>query len=127
MATFSDAELDYLTGERRLGRLATVDADGLPHVVPVGMWRYNAQLGTIDITGANFAASRKFRNVQDNPRAAFVVDDMASIQPWRPRFIMVRGRAEAIEQTPDGARPLIRLFADKIVSLGLEPEAGPAR
>jgi PPOX class F420-dependent enzyme/OxyR family protein len=126
MATFSDAELDYLVGERRLGRLATADADGLPHVVPVGMWRYNPQLGTIDITGADFAASRKFRNVQDNPRAAFVVDDMASIEPWRPRFIMVRGRAEAIERTPDGDRPLIRIFADKIVSLGLDPEAAPA-
>jgi PPOX class F420-dependent enzyme/OxyR family protein len=125
MAMFSDAELDYLNGERRLGRLATADADGLPHVVPVGMWRYNPRLGTIDVTGADFAASRKFRNVQENPRAAFVVDDMASIDPWRPRFIMVRGRAEAIEQTPDAGRPLIRLFADKIVSLGLDPAAAP--
>ena len=37
MATFSPAELDYLTSERRLGRLATADADGHLHVVPVGI------------------------------------------------------------------------------------------
>ena len=34
LASFWDAELNYLNGERRLGRLATADADGLPHVVP---------------------------------------------------------------------------------------------
>ena len=39
MSAFSPAELAYLTGERRLGRLATVGADGMPHVVPVG-WTY---------------------------------------------------------------------------------------
>jgi pyridoxamine 5'-phosphate oxidase family protein len=127
LASFSDAELNYLNGERRLGRLATADADGLPHVVPVGMWRYNHQLGTIDVTGADFAASRRFRNVQENPKAAFVVDDMASIDPWRPRFVMVRGRAEAIDRTPDGGRALIRLFADTIVSMGLERTAAPEK
>jgi pyridoxamine 5'-phosphate oxidase family protein len=126
MATFSDAELDYLNGERRLGRLATADADGLPHVVPVGMWRYNPRLGTIDVTGADFAASRKFRNVQETHRAAFVVDDMASVDPWRPRGILVRGRAEAIDRTTNGGRPLIRIFADAVVSWGLEPQPVPA-
>jgi PPOX class F420-dependent enzyme/OxyR family protein len=125
MASFSDAELNYLNGERRLGRLATADAAGLPHVVPVGMWRYNRLLGTIDITGAEFAASRKFRNVQENPKAAFVVDDLASIDPWRPRFVMIRGRAEAIDGTSEGGRPLVRIFTDTIVSWGLEPAAAP--
>jgi pyridoxamine 5'-phosphate oxidase family protein len=125
MASFSDAELNYLNGERRLGRLATADADGLPHVVPVGMWRYNPQLGTIDITGADFASSRKFRNVQENPKAAFVVDDLASTDPWRPRFVMIRGRAEPIDRTSEGGRPLVRIFTDAIVSWGLEPAAAP--
>lgn len=36
MSAFSDAELAYLTGERRLARIATVGKDGTPHVVPVG-------------------------------------------------------------------------------------------
>jgi pyridoxamine 5'-phosphate oxidase family protein len=116
MPAFSAAELAYLTGERRLGRLATSDADGLPHVVPVG-WRYNPDTDTIDVGGRNFAASKKFRNVRTNPKAAFVVDDMASTDPWRPRSVMVQGRAEAIDR--DGEQ-LIRITPDKIVSWGLE-------
>lgn len=121
MATFSDAELDYLLGERRLARLATVDPSGLPHVVPVG-WSYNAELGTIDVSGRNFAASRKFRNVRANPKAALVVDDV--LPPWRPRSVMVQGRAEAVDP-PDGdpgAQALIRIFPDRILSWGLEAD-----
>ncbi|MEO8750606.1 MAG: pyridoxamine 5'-phosphate oxidase family protein, partial [Allobranchiibius sp.] len=68
-AKFSPEELAYLLDERRLGRLATADATGDPHVVPVG-WSYNRDIGTIDISGHNFAATRKYRNVQANPRAA---------------------------------------------------------
>jgi len=123
MATFSPAELEYLTGERRLGRLATADASGLPHVVPVG-WRYNPDTGTIDVSGRNFAASKKFRNVLANPRAAFVVDDLASTNPWHPRSVMVQGRAEAILPPESGDEAMIRITPDKISSWGLEADAG---
>ena len=40
MSAFTEEELGYLLGERRLARLATVDKDDTPHVAPVG-WRYN--------------------------------------------------------------------------------------
>src|SRR3982074_1502490 len=103
-------ELEYLTGgqqpgERRLGRRATVQGDGLPHVVPVG-WRYNADLGTIDISGLNFAATKKFRNVAANPKVAFIVDDV--LPPWRPRSVMIQGSAEALEASGSG-EALIRI------------------
>ena len=39
MSVFTDKELDYLNGQR-LGRIATVGADGQPHVVPTS-FRYN--------------------------------------------------------------------------------------
>ncbi len=125
MTSFSAAELDYLLGERRLGRLATVDETGLPHVVPVG-WRYNRELDTIDITGRNFAATRKFRNVRENPKAAFVVDDV--LPPWRPRSVMVQGRAQALEFPKNagagGGGAMIRIIPDKVVSWGLEASDG---
>ena len=117
MAEFKASELDYLSSERRLGRLATVDASGLPHVVPVGMWRHNPELGTIDVSGRGIAQTKKFRNVRAHPKAAFVVDDLASVDPWRPRSVMVRGRAEAVESTTDEA--VIRIIPDKINSWGL--------
>lgn len=127
MASFSAAELDYLQSEKRLGRLATVDATGLPHVVPVG-WRYNSELGTIDISGRNFAATKKFRNVRANSKAAFLVDDV--LPPWRPRSVMVQGQAEAVEastgggEESEGAAAMIRIIPDKIVSWGLEASEG---
>ena len=48
MSVFTEAELRYLTGGRQLGRIATVGADGTPHVVPVG-WIYNAARDAIDV------------------------------------------------------------------------------
>jgi pyridoxamine 5'-phosphate oxidase family protein len=56
------------------------------------------------------ASSQKFRNVSDNGRVAFVVDDLASIDPWRVRCVEIRGRAEAINASAspsDGARRVI--------------------
>jgi pyridoxamine 5'-phosphate oxidase family protein len=115
MAAFAEPELAYLNGgHRRLGRLATVGADGTPHVVPVG-YRYNTEHDTIDIGGHDFARSKKYRDVQRTGRAALVVDDLASVDPWRPRGIEVRGRAEAL----GGERPLIRIRPDRVVSWGL--------
>ena len=71
MSVFSDAELAYLA-QGKLGRLATIDAGGMPHVVPLG-WRYNSALDTIDIGGRDFARTRKFHNAQSNPNVALVI------------------------------------------------------
>src|SRR5258708_29633349 len=85
------AEIDYLEVQQ-LGRLATIQPDGSPQVKPVG-FRYNPELATIDIGGFRMSASQKFRNVSRDGRAALVVDDIASTQPWRGRFLCSRGRA----------------------------------
>jgi pyridoxamine 5'-phosphate oxidase family protein len=125
MSAFSDAELTYLQRERKLGRIATVDADGVPHVVPVG-WSYNPELDTIDVGGHDLARTRKFRNVEAHPYAAFVVDDV--LPPWRPRAVQVRGPAEAIAAvpSPDGgaARAIIRITPARVTSWGLESVDG---
>ncbi len=114
MSAFSEVELDYLTEDRRLGRLATVGPDGTPHVVPVGL-SYNPRHDSIDVGGRDFERSKKYRDVKRSGRAAIVVDDLASVDPWRPRGVEVRGRAEALT-TP---RPLIRIHPDRIVSWGI--------
>jgi pyridoxamine 5'-phosphate oxidase family protein len=123
MSHFTPAEIAYLQSQR-LGRLATVGPDGQPHVVPVG-FRYNPELDTIDIGGHDFAKRKKYRDVQGNPRVAFVVDDLASISPWRPRMIEIRGVAEVVaaggEQViPGFDREMFRLRPHRIVSLGIE-------
>src|SRR3982751_2429440 len=110
------AELDYLAGGHQLGRIATVGADGTPHVVPVA-WIYNAARDTIDVGGHELELSKKFRDVARTGRAAIVIDDLASTDPWRPRGIEIRGRGEAITIPT----PLIRVHPERIVSWGLGP------
>jgi pyridoxamine 5'-phosphate oxidase family protein len=119
MSAFTDNELEYLTQRDpgRLARIATVGKDGTPHVVPVG-WRLNRELDTIDVGGMNLAATKKFRDVRRDGHAAVVIDDLVSTDPWQPRGVEVRGRAEAIE----GDRDLIRIHPARIVSWGLESE-----
>jgi pyridoxamine 5'-phosphate oxidase family protein len=119
MSAFTDRELDYL-GERRpgrLGRIATVGKDGTPHVVPVG-WRFNRELDSIDVGGMNMARTKKYRDARRTGRAAIVIDDLASLDPWSPRGIEVRGRAEVVEEP----RPLIRIHPERVISWGLESE-----
>ncbi len=85
-------------------------------MVPVA-WIYNAARDTIDIGGSELEQSKKFRDVARTGRAAIVIDDLASTDPWRPRGIEVRGRGEAIAFPT----PLIRIHPERIVSWGLEP------
>jgi pyridoxamine 5'-phosphate oxidase family protein len=114
VSAFSDAELAYLTEDRRLGRLATVGTDGVPHVVPVGL-RYSEEHDAIEVSGRDFTRTKKYRDVERSGRAAIVVDDLESVDPWLPRGIEIRGRAEAI----DAPRPLIRIHPDRVVSWGI--------
>src|ERR671915_1232925 len=116
MSVFREAELRYMAGGLQLGRIATVGADGTPHVVPVG-WIYNAARDAIEIGGHELERTKKFRDVARTGRAAIVIDDLASTDPWRPRAVEVRGRAEAIHEP----RPVIRIHPERIVSWGLEP------
>jgi pyridoxamine 5'-phosphate oxidase family protein len=120
---FTQPELDYLAGQR-LGRLATIQPDGTLQVNPVG-FSHNPVTRTIDIGGYNMAASRKFRNVVANGRAAFVVDDVPSVDPWRVRCLEIRGRAEPVVP-PDGGGAIIRIHPRRIISFGIDdPDRAP--
>jgi pyridoxamine 5'-phosphate oxidase family protein len=126
MSVFTSGEIAYLQSQR-LGRLATVGPDAQPHVVPVS-FRYNPEHDTIDIGGHGFARRKKFRDVRRNPRVAFVVDDLASVNPWRPRMLEVRGLAEILteggQSIQEGFDPeMFRLHPRRVVSFGLDGES----
>jgi len=121
MSIFTKSELEYI-GEQRLGRLATVDVDGNPHVVPVG-FRHNPQTDTIEIGGHNIAETKKWRDAGAHPRVAFVVDDV--LPPWRPRSIEILAEAELLdsggEEFARGLDPqIIRLHPVKIIAWGID-------
>jgi pyridoxamine 5'-phosphate oxidase family protein len=122
MAELSTAHIEYLASQP-LGRLATAGADNKPHVVPTS-FGYNADLGTVDVGGHHVATTKKYRDVLANGWAAIVVDDLVSTDPWAPRMLEIRGRAEAI---PTGGAHLgpgfgdafIRIYPAKINSYGI--------
>ncbi|MEV8630371.1 PPOX class F420-dependent oxidoreductase [Streptosporangium sp. NPDC051023] len=121
--TFTQAELDYLSGQL-LGRLATVGSDGIPQNSPTS-FSVDPETGTIDIRGLAMGTTRKFRNVRENGRVAFVVDDIASHKPWKVRGVEIRGVAEALEDVdppaPYLSREVIRIHPRRIISWGLDP------
>ncbi len=92
MSAFTEAEIEFVNNQR-LGRLATVGADGMPHVVPVAVF-YDPDADAL-VIGANVAfgeavmtSSKKFRDAQRRPKAAVVLDDPG------PRILEVRGQVE---------------------------------
>ncbi len=123
MSPFTDKEIDYLRGQR-LGRMATTGSKGAPHIVPVG-FRLDRDAQIIQIGGWGLIQSKKWRDLQANPKIAFVVDDLASMDPWTPRGIEVRGTAELHldggERLFDGGDSAwFAVVPQRIISWGIE-------
>ena len=123
--SFRRVEIDYLRSQR-LGCIATADSTGQPHVVPVA-FRYNPDRDTIDIGGHDFAKRKKYRDVRRNPKVAFVVDDLKSVNPWTPRMIEIRGEAEILETGGTEIGPgfdceMFRIHPKRIISGGIDPD-----
>jgi len=90
MGIFSQKELEYLR-EQQVGRLATVSRDQFPHVTPVAYATDGERL-YLNIK----YDSKKARNIRENPRVSFVVDDFLS---WEKiRGVLVSGKAELISR-----------------------------
>lgn len=137
---FSEAERQYLRATR-LGRLATADSAGRPHVVPVCFAVVGADLVTpLDEKPkqAEPGRLRRVRDIEENPRVAMVCDHWR--EDWSELgWLQVRGTAsllaagrpdhnEAVgalrdkyEQYADHRledRPVIRLEVGSVVSWG---------
>jgi pyridoxamine 5'-phosphate oxidase family protein len=120
----SDAEQRFLTRQPR-GHLSTIGPDGTPQVKPLG-FAYNAALGTIDIAGFNMGRSAKYRNVQANPRVAFVVDEVTEASMEGAHFLEIRGTAEAVmgRGSADGhlAPEIIRIHPRRVIAYNVDPD-----
>ncbi|MGP8009697.1 MAG: PPOX class F420-dependent oxidoreductase [Acidimicrobiales bacterium] len=117
MATFTSAQTKYLKSQR-LGRLATLRPDGTLQNNPVG-FTFDEESGTFEIGGFNMGESQKYKNVVANGQVAFVVDDLETIDPWRPRMVEVRGTAKPLPND-DPRRSKIRIHPIRVISFGIE-------
>lgn len=115
---YTEHEARYLSTQR-LGRVATASTAGEPDVAPV-TFGVDAE-GRILIHGLDNPRTLKWRNVLATGRAAFVVDDLATVDPWKPRAVKLRGAAEATQD--DQGRHVIRITPEVVWSWGINPDA----
>lgn len=75
-------------GLEKIGRLATADAQGMPHNTPI---YYVLMDG--EIYFGTQRTRKKLRNIQANPQVCFTIDKAE----WPHKGIMIQGVAEIIE------------------------------
>ena len=120
MSAFTDAEIEFLNSQR-LGRLATVGADDMPHVAPVAVF-YDPEDDVL-VIGANvefgeavMVKSKKFRDAQRRPKVAVVIDAPS------PLILEVRGVAEThLDGGGDVSRRLGAPFRFAPAWIGIRP------
>jgi len=97
--------------ESRVGHLATADAGGAPHLIPVC---YAVADDTLYVTidekpKRQDRPLKRVRNILENPQAAFMADRWD--EDWtRLAWVMLRGRAEVLDDGAehDRAQALLR-------------------
>lgn len=117
MAAFTERELTYLRGQP-LMRFASASPAGMPDVATVV---FSVDGDDIVTSGFDITKTVRYRNIQRNPWATVVVDDLAAVEPWTPRGVKVRGRV-GIEA--DGTGERFRITPEVIWSWGVN-EPGP--
>jgi PPOX class probable F420-dependent enzyme len=112
--TLSPEQAAFLV-RQRVARLATADAAGAPHAVPVC---FACSRGGIFIAlddkpkDVPPARLKRVRNILENPSVALVADRYA--EDWSLlAFVMVRGRAELVEPGAEEHAAAVRLLRGK--------------
>jgi coenzyme F420-0:L-glutamate ligase/coenzyme F420-1:gamma-L-glutamate ligase len=94
--------------ERRVGRMATVSADGRPTVTPIcyAVMEHDGMPAIVSALdekpkSVGFERLARVRNIRSNPNVSFVVDDYN--EDWtRLAFVLVHGRARLVEPEEAG-------------------------
>ena len=110
---------------QRVARLATVDARGRPHVVPIVFAYSGGHLYTpIDLKPKSASPRRlqRVRNILANPQVQVLIDQYE--EDWRRLgYVQLRGRAELIERGSEHRRAL-RLLERKYLQYADLPLQG---
>lgn len=123
MSIFTEAELARLRGGS-LARIATVGADGQPHVVPL-TYAFNEAEDALDVGGFGFGTSKKWRDAVRDPKVTFLLDEFGGGTAYG---IELRCVAETHETGGDTINPrfpgfdpqFLRLRPHRIVTWGVE-------
>jgi PPOX class probable F420-dependent enzyme len=107
----------------RVARLATVDGDCVPHLVPVTFAvGGDAIFFAVDHKPKTTTDLRRLRNIEANPTVAFLVDRYDD--DWRNLWwVRADGVARALTEPDERAGP-VRLLQDKYPQYREHPPAG---
>jgi PPOX class probable F420-dependent enzyme len=134
---FAASELQFID-RQRVAHLATADAAGQPHVVPVCFARVDQWFYTvIDEKPKRSLRLKRLRNIEENPRVALVIDrydddwshlgwllvhGSATILLDGPEYgralAALRGRYEQYRSMALEERPVIRITVERVSSWG---------
>lgn len=120
---WSDKERQFVLSQR-VGRLATADGKGAPHVLPVGYaLAGDALYITVDDKPKRATDRRlkRLQNIIENPCIAVVVDRYD--EDWsRLGWVMLRGRAEILDDghEHDTAQDLLRARYPQLIGMQIE-------
>jgi len=114
---FTEKEITYLQSQP-LARLATVSKTLQPDVAPVG-FQFDGE--KFLITGFDITKTFKYKNVRaGNGLVSLVIDDLASVSPWKARGIKIHGKAEITEKN---GRAFLIILPQRSWSWGIEDSA----
>ena len=109
----------------KVARLASADADGRPHIVPITF----AVLGddrivtAVDQKPKSTPNLRRLRNIRVNPRVSVLADHYSD--DWDELWwVRADGRASILEK-PDGRCPALSTLAEKYPQYRDDPPRGP--
>jgi PPOX class probable F420-dependent enzyme len=112
--SWSDEERKYVASAR-VGRLATVDAEGRPHAIPIC---YSLVEGRIvspldeKPQGVEATKLRRVRNIRQNPRVTLVVDHYT--EEWTDLgWVQIRGTAAVVDPDESGHDEAVTALQEK--------------
>jgi pyridoxamine 5'-phosphate oxidase family protein len=123
MSVFTDKELEKLRAGV-LARIATVGADGQPHLVPL-TYTLNEAEDAVDVGGFGFGSSKKWRDARRDTRVTFLLDESVGGSGYGLELRCVAEVHETGGETINPRFPgfdpqFLRLRPHRIVSWGVE-------
>jgi len=109
-------------GDARVGRLATVSADGAPQVVPI-VFAADGDLvfSAVDAKPKSSRRLKRLRNIEANPRASLLVDHYN--EAWEHLWWVRADGTARIEESGPGRDRAIELLRAKYAQYAGMPDA----
>jgi PPOX class probable F420-dependent enzyme len=125
VTTLDAAEARRRLGSARVARLATADAGGRPHVVPlVFALAGDTLLSAVDAKPKRTAALRRLANVAANPAVAVLADHYED--DWTALWwVRADGAGRVVDVSSAEGRRAVELLAEKYEQYRATPPGGP--